>query len=61
MIRMERVLTDGTGQEFLVHVEIDEGGKMDTAIARLATKARHARSGRVTALDGAVRVTVEKR
>ena len=32
-MRIERILTDGTGQEFLVHVDIDEGGKeMDAAI-----------------------------
>ncbi len=62
MIRIDRILQDGNGQEFLVHIEIDEGGdKFDRAISRLATKARSKPKARATALDGAVRVSVQKR
>lgn len=62
MISLERVLTDGTGQQFTVRVEIDEGGdRFDRAIIRLATKARGQKSGKASALDGAVRVSVKAR
>jgi hypothetical protein len=62
MIRMERVMTDHTGKSFTVRIEIDEGGdRLDRAIVRLANKARGMKSGKASALDGAVRVAVEER
>jgi hypothetical protein len=60
VVRIERVLTNGKGEEFVVQVEIDEGGaRFDRAVTRLAGKAL--KTGHATALDGAFRVSVRKR
>jgi hypothetical protein len=57
-MRIEREMQDGNGRRFTAIVEIDEAGpKLEAAIARLANKAR-AGGREVTALAGAVRVTV---
>lgn len=58
-MKIERTFTDGYGKRFRAVVEIDEAGAaIERAILRLANKVRCAGSGKVTALDGAVRVTV---
>jgi hypothetical protein len=58
-MKIERVYTDGNGKRFRAVVEIDESGSaLERAILRLANKARCASTGKVTALDGAVRVSV---
>lgn len=59
-MRIEREYEDATGKTFCAIVEIDEAGApLERAMLRLANKAR--RTGRATALDGAVRVTVTER
>jgi hypothetical protein len=62
MVTIRRMLKDGTGKQFDVVMEIDEGGdKLDGALAQLANRARHSKSGTATALGGAVRVRVAQR
>jgi hypothetical protein len=59
-MKIERVCVDGNGKRFRVVVEIDDGGAaLEKAILRLANKARRSKAGKVTTLDGAVRVRVE--
>jgi hypothetical protein len=58
-MQVEREYVDGTGRRFRAVVEIDEtGSALERALLRLANKARCSDTGRVTALDGAVRVSV---
>lgn len=58
-MKIERTFQDGNGKRFRAVVEIDEAGSaIERAILRLANKARCVRTGKVTALDGAVRVSV---
>lgn len=60
-MRIERSFVDGNGKNFRVTITIEEDGPaLDRAIHRLAIKARRARAGSVTALDGAVRVSVQE-
>lgn len=59
MIRLEREYANGNGRRVRVVVEIDDdGAALEKAILRLANKARGSKTGKVTALDGAVRVSV---
>jgi hypothetical protein len=58
-MQIEREYADGFGRRFRVSVIIDEQGvALERAILRLANKARASETGKVTALDGAVRVVV---
>ncbi len=60
-MKIERTLTDRTGKRVHVTINIDEGGAaLERAILRLAYKARTSKTGSVTALDGAVRVSVQE-
>lgn len=58
-MKIERTFQDGNGKRFRAVVEIDEAGSaLERALLRLANKARCANTGKATALDGAVRVSV---
>jgi hypothetical protein len=64
-MRIERMMSNSNGTQVRVVVIIDESGpKLERAIARLANKAQAKRRGlaggprSVSALDGAIRVTV---
>lgn len=60
-MRIERTYTDGNGQSFRAVIEIDDAGPaLERALLRLSNKARRSGAGRVAALDGAVRVTLEE-
>lgn len=56
---MERTLVDGTGKEFRVRVQIDEGAALEGEIIHLANKARQSpRHRSATAAGGVLRVTL---
>jgi hypothetical protein len=58
-MQVEREYVDGNGKRFRAVIEIDDSGAaLERALLRLANKARCSNANRVTALDGAVRVSV---